>query len=72
MTPPGNSQYFDTLDLPSLSGQSPAWVLLGVPCSSYWRDQMTSVALLASRKSFQSLSPECWEKCLPRAQERCY
>lgn len=53
MTPPRNSQNFDTLDLPSLVARVQAWVVLGVPCSGYRRDQLTSGALLASRKSFQ-------------------
>lgn len=42
-----------------------AWVLLGGPCSSHGRDQLTSGALVTSRKSFQSLSLECWEKHVP-------
>lgn len=63
MTSPGNSQNFDTLDLLSLSGQSPGLGPAGRALLQLREGpELTTGALLTSRKSFQSLSLEGWEK----------
>lgn len=54
MTPPGNSQNFDTLDLPSLSGQSPG---LG-PAESALLQLQEEPADLRGPSNFQEKFPE--------------